>query len=420
LNFSKNQAKNQSLTKPQITQPFKLSNKIFISIIPASLNLTLTVYFMTKILVTGGAGFIGSHLVDALIQRGHQVRVYDSLAEQVHGKNATKPAYLNAAAEFIQGDVRDRAKLALALKDMEIVFHEAAAVGVGQSMYQIRDYMDINTIGGATLLDILANEPHTVKKLIVASSMSIYGEGKYTCKTCGVVFPKYRPETQMATGDWEMHCPNCQAPVLDLPTDETKPLLPTSIYAISKRDHEEMFLAFGLAYNIPAVALRYFNVYGDRQSLSNPYTGVGAIFSSRILNDHNPIIYEDGKQSRDFIHVSDIVQANLLAMEKAEANYEVFNVGTGVATPLIQVAELLIKELGKTATVKPEIVAKFRKGDIRHCYADITKIKKLLGFTPKIKYETGIKELANWVKQQTAVDSFEQAKQELTSRGLTT
>jgi dTDP-L-rhamnose 4-epimerase len=375
---------------------------------------------MAKILVTGGAGFIGSHLVDELIKRGHQVRVYDSLAEQVHGKNANKPTYLNPAAEFIQGDVRDRAKLAAALKDIEVVFHEAAAVGVGQSMYQIREYMEVNSVGGATLLDILANEPHSVKKLIVASSMSIYGEGKYICPQCGVVFPKYRPEEQMAKGDWEMHCPKCGAIAKELPTDEEKPLLPTSIYAISKRDHEEMFISFGLAYNIPAVALRYFNVYGQRQSLSNPYTGVGAIFSSRILNNHNPVIYEDGQQSRDFTHVSDIVQANILAMEKEEANYEVFNVGTGIATPLVKVVELLIKELGKSGIVQPEIVSKFRKGDIRHCFADISKISSKLGYQPKVKYEDGIKELTEWVKQQTAVDSFETAKAELARRGLTT
>jgi dTDP-L-rhamnose 4-epimerase len=373
-----------------------------------------------SILVTGGAGFIGSHIVDELIKRGHSVRVFDSLSEQVHGANAKKPDYLNPQAEFIQGDVRDTDALKKALDGIQVVFHKAAAVGVGQSMYQIRHYMDVNAVGGATLLDILANNKHSVEKLIVASSMSCYGEGKYRCALCDHVYPKLRPDEQLAKGDWDVHCPNCNEPVVPSPTDETKPFMPMSIYAIGKRDHEEMFLAFGIAYGIPAVALRYFNVYGDRQALSNPYTGVAAIFSSRILNNNSPVIYEDGQQTRDFIHVSDIVQANMLAMEKAEANNEMFNVGSGNPQPIAYVADVLIDKLGKKGKVKSDIVSKFRKGDIRHCYADITKIKTKLGWTPKVKFEDGMVELTQWVAKQTAQDGFEKAKKELEQRGLTT
>lgn len=373
-----------------------------------------------KVLVTGGAGFIGSHIVDELVRRGHTVRVYDNLEPQVHGPNAGIPEYLNKNVEFIKGDVRDRDSLQKALDGMEVVYHKAAAVGVGQSMYQIRHYMDVNTMGGATLLDILANEKNSVEKLVVASSMSIYGEGKYNCKNCGTIYPRLRPDEQLAKGQWEVFCPQCGAELEKVPTDETKPLMPTSIYAIGKRDHEEMFLSFGVAYRVPTVALRYFNVYGDRQALSNPYTGVAAIFSSRILNNNSPVIYEDGMQSRDFIHVSDIVQANMLALEKSEANYEVFNVGSGIPQPIKYVAEVLIEKLGKQNVCKPVCVEKFRKGDIRYCYADITKIKTKLGFEPKVKFEDGMVGLTQWVASQTAEDGFEKARKELESRGLTT
>jgi dTDP-L-rhamnose 4-epimerase len=369
-----------------------------------------------NILVTGGAGFIGSHIVDALLERGHEVRVYDSLDPQVHPKGAV-PAYLSRKAEFIQGDLRDRDRLLHALKGVQIVFHQAAAVGVGQSMYQVKRYVEVNSVGGATLLDILANERHSVEKVIVASSMSIYGEGYYTCSECGDVSPKLRPRQQLIHNDWELHCPNCGITVFPRPTLESKVLQPTSIYAITKRDHEEMFLCFGRAYGIPTVALRYFNVYGPRQALSNPYTGVAAIFSSRLLCGNAPLIYEDGRQSRDFVHVLDIVQANLLAMEREEANYEVFNVGTGKPTTVLQVAKLLAEELN--STVQPEICHQFREGDIRHCYADITRIRSRLGYQPRIALADGIAELVEWVRCQSAVnDGFNLATKELLARGL--
>ena len=373
----------------------------------------------TKVLVTGGAGFIGSHLVDRLLEEGFEVTVYDSLEKQVHGEEQRVPDYLTRDAEFIRGDVRDRDALYDAIKGKQVVFHEAAAVGVGQSMYEIARYTEINTMGGAILLDILANEKHQVEKVLVASSMSIYGEGKYDCPKCGVISPKLRPDSQMAKCDWEMHCPKCGATAKPLPTDEDKPLYPTSIYAINKRDHEEMFISTGVAYKLPTVALRYFNVYGPRQALSNPYTGVCAIFGSRILNDHAPIIFEDGLQSRDFINVRDIAEANILALRSDKANYEVFNVGSGKSISVLEIANILIDRVGKVEGLVPQIVEKFRAGDIRHCFADITKIRTLLGFEPKVSFEDGMTELTDWVASQTATDGVEKALEELKRRKLT-
>lgn len=367
-----------------------------------------------RILVTGGAGFIGSHLVDALVEQGHDVVIYDNLEPQVHRREQI-PDYLNTRAEFVKSDIRDKNELKEVVMDVDIVFHQAAVVGIGQSMYQIEKYMDVNTFGTAKLLDILVNKEHSVKKLVVASSMSIYGEGKYVCEGCGVVYPKLRPNEQLKAEEWEMKCPNCGKEVKAVPTDEDKPLHPTSIYAISKRDQEEMSLVAGRAYGIPTVALRYFNVYGPRQSLSNPYTGVCAIFSSRIKNNSSPVIFEDGWQSRDFISVYDIVQANILVMNKNSADYEVFNVGTGKPTSISEVAKVLIGLYGKN--LRPEIVNKYRSGDIRHCYADVSKMSKI-GFKPEIELAQGMKELVKWGEKAEAKDKFEQAQEELKKRGL--
>jgi dTDP-L-rhamnose 4-epimerase len=371
---------------------------------------------LARILVTGGAGFIGSHLVDALIERGDQVRVFDNLSRQVHGRGAGRPGYLHPAAELVKGDVRRRSAVHAALDGIEVVFHQAAAVGVGQSMYEIRRYVDVNTLGGAVLLDVLANEQHGVRKLIVASSMSIYGEGAYDCARDGRVYPSLRAEAQLAARDWEMRCPRCNEPVAARPTDEEKPLAPTSVYAVTKRDHEEMFLAVGRAYKLPTVALRYFNVYGPRQALSNPYTGVAAIFSSRLLNGRPPLVFEDGEQTRDFTHVRDIVQANLLAMESDAGDYEVFNVGTGVPTSVRRVAELLGRHLG--VAVEPEIVRQFRAGDIRHCYADVSKIQRLLGYRPSVAFEDGLEDLVSWAREQRPDDAVERATRELAAKAL--
>ncbi len=369
-----------------------------------------------RVLVTGGAGFVGSHLVDALVARGYRVRVYDSLERQVH-PGGRVPSYLARDVEFIHGDCRDRERLKRALDGIDVVYHEAAYVGVGQSMYEIRRYVEGNSVGGATLLDILANEKHSVKKLIVASSMSIYGEGGYHCSQCGVVSPPLRTKEQMTKHDWELHCPKCSRITNPIGTTEDKPLQPTSIYAVTKRDHEEMFLSYGRAYGVPTVALRYFNIYGSRQALSNPYTGVLAIFGGRILSGNRPVIYEDGLQTRDFVHVNDIVQANLLALDKDEANYEVFNVGTGRPSSVLKICEFFQEKLG--TTVQPDIREQFREGDIRHCYADISKITKRLGYQPTMRLEEGLDELVDWVKEQKALaDSFENAASQLAAHGL--
>lgn len=369
-----------------------------------------------KVLVTGGAGFIGSHIADTLVTAGYQVRVFDNLEPQVHGPARQRPSYLNPDAELMIGDMRNREVLRRALKNVEVIFHQAAAVGVGQSMYEISRYMEVNTQGTAILLDILANEDHNVRKFIVASSMSIYGEGAYQCSACGRVHPKLRSVEELKARDWEMRCPECRRPVEPIPTSEDKLLYPTSIYAISKRDQEEMCLTVGRAYGIPTVALRYFNVYGPRQALSNPYTGVIAIFASRLLNSNPPLIFEDGLQSRDFIHVGDIVRANMLALERDEANYQVINIGTGQPTTVLEVAQALGEALDYDEG--PEIINQFREGDIRHCYADTARAQTLLGFEAKIAFRGGIVGMLDWLREQEAMDQVNAAQQELTKRGL--
>jgi|TARA_B100002003_G_C14121371_1_gene539368 dTDP-L-rhamnose 4-epimerase len=370
-----------------------------------------------RILVTGGAGFIGSHLVDDLIKQGHKVSVYDNLDPQVHiGK---KPAYTNLKAGYIYKDILDRDALSSALNDADVVFHEAAAVGVGQSMYQIQKYVNVNTLGTANLLDILVNDAHNVKKLIVASSMSIYGEGKYNCDECGIVYPLSRPEKQLKNKQWYMCCPKCGKTAKPLPTDETKPLHSTSIYAITKKDQEEMCLTIGKAYGIPTVALRYFNAYGPRQALSNPYTGVCAIFSCRIRNNKPPLIFEDGMQSRDFVSVYDIVAANSLVMEKSKANYESYNVGTGKPITIRKIADLMIGLYGKKT--EPKITNKYREGDIKHCSADITKLRRL-GYNPTSNIKEGMQELTEWVNAQPSCnvkDKLRNANKELEKHRLT-
>jgi dTDP-L-rhamnose 4-epimerase len=285
-------------------------------------------------------------------------------------------------------------------------------------MYEIQRYTDANAVGAASLLQVLADDRGSLRKLLVASSMSIYGEGAYTCASHGLVFPQLRPEAQLAMRGWEVRCPTCGNNLAAAPTGEGKPLFPTSIYAINKRDHEEMFLAVGRAYGIPSVALRFFNIYGSRQALSNPYTGVAAIFCSRLLNGQRPLIFEDGQQARDFIHVSDIVQGCLLAMNRAEADYQVFNLGTGRPLTVQQVAKALAAVLGRPGDVT--ITEKYRAGDIRHCYADVTRARELLGFEPRVRFEDGLDELVQWISTQDRVeDRSAVATAQLSARGLT-
>jgi len=342
------------------------------------------------------------------------VRVLDLLVPQVHGNGSAQ--YLNPKAEFIHGDVCDPQIVARSLDDIDAVFHQAAEVGVGQSMYEIDRYVRANDLGTGIFLQQLVAAGRRIKKLVVASSMSIYGEGAYICGACGVVYPQLRPTAQLLDRRWEMECPNCGALLTPSLTHEDKPLFPTSVYAITKQDQEQFCLVIGRAYGIPTVALRYFNVYGPRQALSNPYTGVCAIFSARLLNDQQPLIFEDGEQTRDFVHVSDIIQANVLALEMDSGDYQAINIGTGIPTSVRQVATLLAKGLGKN--IVPEIVAKYREGDIRHCVADISRARRLLGYQPRVRLEEGIPELLRWVSIQSPEDRVSKATAELETRQL--
>ena len=368
-----------------------------------------------NILVTGGAGFIGSHLVDALVEKGHRVRILDSIVEQVHGRQI--PEHLNKDAEFIKADVCDAEAVAKALDGVDVVYHKAAEVGVGQSMYEIVRYVKANDLGTAVLLEEIIKRPDRFKKLVVASSMSIYGEGAYVCENCDEKsYPQLRSNAQLDAHKWELECEKCGGELKPTGTTEEKTLFPTSVYAVSKQDQEQYCLAVGRAYKIPTVALRYFNVYGTRQALSNPYTGVCAIFSSRLMNDERPMVFEDGRQTRDFVHVSDIVQANLLALETDKADYQAINIGTGSPISVGEISQMLAKGLGKT--IEPEFVGKYREGDIRHCVADITKARNLLNYEPKVNLEEGLTALLDWVRNQEADDRVMSATAELAARNL--
>ncbi len=368
-----------------------------------------------RILITGGAGFVGSHLADALLRRGHEVRVFDNLDPQVHPQGV--PSYLSTDVEFVSGDVRDLGALKAAVRDIEVIFHFAAVVGVGQSMYQISQYIGANTQGTANLLQSVLDTRARVEKIIVASSMSIYGEGQYRCDEHGAVAPLPRSLEQLRSKHWEMLCPTCHREICPVPTDETKPLQCTSIYALSKKDQEEMSLLFGRTYGVPIVALRFFNIYGTRQALSNPYTGVAAIFAARLLNRRSPLVFEDGRQLRDFVSVHDVVQANLLAMDHSEGDGMALNVGSGSPISISNVARELSHALGESQPT--EVTGKYRAGDIRHCYADIATTQRLLGYRPRYKFSEGIVELVEWLRSQTAVDKASDMVRELAAYGLT-
>jgi dTDP-L-rhamnose 4-epimerase len=368
-----------------------------------------------NVLVTGGAGFIGSHLVDALVKDGHRVRILDSLADEVHG--GVVPPHLNPNAEFIHGSVCDPEIVESAMDGIEAVFHLAAELGLGRSMYQVRRFVTGNDLGTAVLLEELIKRKAQVKKLIVASSMSLYGEGPNYCAKCdATTFPELRADAQLSQKKWEFECQVCGSTLDALPTPEDKPLNPTSVYAVGKQVQEQYSLIIGRAYGIPTVAFRYFNVYGPRQALSNPYTGACAIFSSRLLNDQAPLVYEDGGQTRDFVSVHDIVQANLLALNSSAADYQVLNVGTGRATTIRFIAEVIARGLGKN--IEPEVTGQFREGDIRHCIADISKVRNLLGYEPKVTLEDGLAELLDWVGGQQADDRLQAATAELAAHSL--
>jgi dTDP-L-rhamnose 4-epimerase len=368
-----------------------------------------------KVLITGGAGFIGSHLADELLAKGYSVRALDCLDPQVHGEGRTRPGYLDPAVELVVGDVCDKDALTRALDGIDAVFHFAAAVGVGQSMYEVAHYTRVNNLGTAVLMEALIARP--VERLVVASSMSLYGEGLY--RTVGGELREGgdRSIDQLRRGEWELRDADGSLLAPEKTPESKSPAL-ASIYALSKYDQERMCLLTGRAYQIPTVALRFFNAYGPRQALSNPYTGVLAIFAARLLNDSPPRIFEDGLQQRDFVSVYDVARACRLALESPQAPFEVFNVGSGSPQDVREIAARLSRVMGKEH-IAPEILGKYRVGDIRHCFADIAKARARLGYEPQVRLDDGMAELASWLAGQAAVDRVAQASAELNSRGLT-
>lgn len=368
---------------------------------------------MARVLITGGAGFIGSHAANALLAAGYEVRLLDNLSPQVHGTQRQRPAYLNKDAELVVGDVTDALAVDRALRSADMVLHLASSVGVGQSMYDIASYVSTNELGTAILLEALSKRP--VERLVVASSMSIYGEGLCRSIDGSTVAPAERPVVQLKKAEWELK--DNQGRLLEpLPTPETKQPSLSSIYALNKYAQERMCLITGNAYGIPTLALRFFNVFGPHQALSNPYTGVLAIFAARLLNSRPPLVFEDGLQRRDFVHVHDVARACLLALE-SNHSHDVFNVGSGQSRTIRSVARDLARVMGCPA-ISPEVTGKYRAGDIRHCFADIDKSRALLGFEPRVAFEDGLDELARYLADQIAEDRAENATQELLRRGL--
>jgi dTDP-L-rhamnose 4-epimerase len=373
---------------------------------------------MKNILITGGAGFIGSRLCEKLFDQGNNITVLDNLSEQIHGNGESFLFNkIKDKCTFIKGDVRDKNDWAHAIKNQEIIIHLAAETGTGQSMYEVEKYTNVNVIGTSHMLEILANSNHNVKKIIVASSRSIYGEGKYNCKTHGVQYPSKRKEEDMKKGEFNPKCSMCNFTLNALPTDEQSKIHPSSIYGINKQQQEQMVMLMGESLSIPSIAFRYQNVYGPGQSLSNPYTGILSIFSTRILNGNDLDIYEDGEETRDFVYIEDAVDATILGIEKEEANGHIFNVGSGVSTSVLDVANTLKRLYNSEINIT--VSGKFRLGDIRHNFADLSKSKDILGFTPKYNFERGITEFVNWVKTQEVMeDKYEKSIQQLKNKGL--
>lgn len=351
---------------------------------------------MSRILVTGGAGFIGSHLVDALVARGHDVVALDSLDLAAHPQPPRWPEYANPACRYVRANVLDRDALRQALRGVEVVFHHAAAVGSGISMIQIHRFVENNSLGTAQLLELLLEPGCKVRKLIVASSMTAMGEGTYRCERDGLQYPPLRPLSQLQRQDWELHCPVCGAELQPVAMAELRPLMPVTIYGMSKKDQEEECLLVGRAYSLPVVAFRYFSVYGPRQSLTNPYTGVIARFGTRLMLGKPAIIYEDGRQLKDVIHVQDVVAANLRAMESEGGDYEVFNLGLGQPIGVSQIAEILARHF--PGAPPPVLTGQFRAGDARHGWADVSKARDRLGWEPQWQPERGFADLAGWLR----------------------
>jgi len=370
-----------------------------------------------NILIAGGAGFIGSNLALKLIDKGYNITVLDNLSPQIHSDNSPLYNSIKDKVRFIKGTVLSYDDWKKALEGIDVVVHLAAETGTGQSMYEIEKYTDVNIKGTSIFLDILTNEKHSVKKMVVASSRAIYGEGKYDCPKCAIVYPVARKDEDMSKGDFAVKCPHCGTNVKLLATDETSKIHPSSIYGITKQVQEQMFMIVGKSLNIPAVAFRYQNVYGVGQSLSNPYTGILSIFSTRIKNNNDINIFEDGKESRDFVYIDDVVDATILGIEKDEANYEVFNVGLGEAIDVNTVASTLVKAYNSDSKIT--ISGNYRLGDIKDTYADLSKIKTKLGFEPKVSFEEGINKFTSWVdKQEIMEDKYEKSIEEMKEKGL--
>lgn len=373
------------------------------------------------VLVTGGAGFIGSHLVDTLLDRGFEVTVLDCLLPQVHAEAESDadgwPIYLNPAARRLHGNILDDGIFEMALTGVTHLAHLAASVGVGQSMSNIVDYTRNNTMAAAMILEVLSRGNHQVERMAVASSMSIYGEGEYRHPGTGRrSAPALRDHARLLDRDWDVYDADGER-LEPVPTTEEKVLQPASIYAVNKRDHEEMFLTVGRALRIPTVALRLFNVYGSRQALSNPYTGVAAIFISRLLNDQPPLVFEDGEQMRDFVHVLDVANAFATVLEGDQQVWEACNVGSGTAVSVNGIAHTLARLLHKN--IAPQILNQYRIGDVRHCFADVTKLERLFGIQPQHDFEAGMAELIAWVETaRHPVDRSVRSMAELASNRL--
>lgn len=382
---------------------------------PIQMEILLMKY--KNILITGGAGFIGSNLSLKLIEKGYNVTVLDNLSPQIHSENSPLFHSIKDKVNFISGTVLCYDDWKKALKDIDVVVHLAAETGTGQSMYEIEKYTDVNIKGTSIFFDILANEQHSIKKILVASSRAIYGEGKYSCEQHGIVYPTERKSIDMENGDFEAKCPICSQSLELMPTDEESKIHPSSIYGITKQVQEQMFMVMGKSLGIPAVAFRYQNVYGAGQSLSNPYTGILSIFSTRIKNGNDITIFEDGLESRDFVYVDDVVEATILGIEKDEANGQVFNVGLGIGIDVLTVANTLVKAYNSNSKIT--LSGNYRIGDIRHNYADLTKIKERLGFEPKVNFVEGIQRFTTWVNQQKVVeDRYELSIEEMKEKGL--
>jgi len=374
-----------------------------------------------NILITGGSGFIGSNLAIKLIDKGYKLTVFDNLSTQIHGKNPdkTSPLYksIKGKVNFIKGSVTSIQCWKKAIAGQDAIIHMAAETGTGQSMYEIKKYIDVNIGGTGIMLNILANKLHTIKKIVLASSRAVYGEGKYECTEHGVVFPKTREDSDMSNKSYYCKCPICHEKVLLLPTSEDSKIHPSSIYGITKQSQEQIVLTMGKSLGIPSVAFRYQNVYGPGQSLSNPYTGILSIFSKQIKNGNNIKIFEDGKESRDFVFINDVVDATILGIEKDEANYEVFNVGADNPIDIITVAETLRQNFNSNIEIK--VTGNYRLGDIRHNYADLNKIQSVLGFIPKWNFKKGSAVFTNWVdSQELQEDMYEKSIKEMESKGL--